>query len=102
MYREVEKPELYCINLDREPEKFKQIEKEFSSLFKINRVSAIDGKIHKMSGVQALFKTNSNLFAKIIDSDIKTPYVIIIEDDVYKCKDFDSLWPKIFTYINSN
>jgi hypothetical protein len=38
------KPELYCINLDREEEKYKNIQKEFGSMFKINRISAIDGK----------------------------------------------------------
>ena len=104
---------VYCINLDREPEKFLKIKEEFGNLFEIERVSAIDASIENITGIEALQQTNIQLFKKIIqleeekeEKDInnyeRNNYVIIIEDDIYKCADFDEYFPKIVEFINNN
>jgi len=95
------KIDIFCINLDRCPENFKKIEDEFGDLFNIIRVPAIDGKINKISGVKALFRTNINLFNNIINNEQKYKYLIVIEDDIYKYNDFDLQWPKINEFINN-
>ena len=97
----------YCINLDREPEKFLKIKQEFKNYFEIERVSAIDASIENVTGIEALFQTTIQLFKKIIlfeeeqDKEDRNNYVIIIEDDVYKCPDFDAYFPKICEFINN-
>lgn len=54
-----------------------------------------------MNGIQALFKTTIKLFNSIINSDYNLPYVIIIEDDVYKVNKFNYYWTKINEFINN-
>lgn len=98
---------VYCINLDREHEKFLKIKEEFDKYFKIERVSAIDASIKSITGIEALFKTNIQLFQKIIEENNENKkddinnHVIIIEDDIYKCADFDEYFPKICEFINN-
>ena len=48
----------YCINLDRKPENFEKIKKEFEGILDITRVSGIDGLNSKTPGVIALHKTS--------------------------------------------
>jgi GR25 family glycosyltransferase involved in LPS biosynthesis len=93
----------YCINLDREPEKFLKIKEEFDKYFEIERVSAIDATINNITGIEALFKTNIQLFKKIIEhkEEEDNSYVIIIEDDIYKYPEFDEYLPKIQEFINN-
>lgn len=92
-------PKIYCINLDKEPEKYEKIQKEFSNDFKIHRISAINAKLAQISGIKALFQTNIKLFNKVIKNNNNEKYVILIEDDIYKCDKFYSYWPKIFEFI---
>jgi GR25 family glycosyltransferase involved in LPS biosynthesis len=95
-------PVAYCINLDREPEKYENILKKFSDILEIKKIHAIDGKLNNISGRQALYMTNVNFFIDIVNSDkIKKPYFIIIEDDIYKFNNFDYYWPKILKFINN-
>jgi GR25 family glycosyltransferase involved in LPS biosynthesis len=93
------KPDAYCITLDREPHKFEKIKQEFDNILTLHRVSAIDGKETKIGGRAALYKTNVNLFHMLMDSP--SPYVIIIEDDIYRYNDFDAQWPKIVEFIST-
>jgi GR25 family glycosyltransferase involved in LPS biosynthesis len=92
---------VYCINLDREPEKFLKIKEEFDKYFEIERVSAIDADINNITGIEALFQTNIQLFKKIIEYNEDNTYAIIIEDDIYKCHEFDEYFPKIQEFINN-
>jgi len=137
-----ERIHVYCINLDKEPRKFLKIKQEFDNYFEIERVSAIDASMESITGIEALFQTNIQLFKKIIETQVKEDkdkedkdkeqkqekdkedkdkedkedkedkdkeqkqernnYVIILEDDVYKCPDFDEYFPKICEFINNN
>ena len=95
-------PIAYCINLDREKKKYKNILKNFSDVLQIKRISAIDGRLNNIGGEQALYMTNVNFFIDMINSDeIKKPYFIVIEDDIYKFDKFDYYWPKIVKFINN-
>jgi GR25 family glycosyltransferase involved in LPS biosynthesis len=91
--------EAFCINLDRQPEKFKEIQAAFDGTFVFNRVSAIDGKSVGITGRNALYQTNVKLFTELAESD--RSYYIICEDDVYKYDKFDEYWPKIAEFINN-
>lgn len=93
-------PIAYCINLDREPKKYKKVQKKFKDTIETVRISAIDGKLNGISGITALYKTNVNLFKQVINSDYHLPYLIVIEDDIRKHKNFEMYWPKILEFIN--
>ena len=93
------KPTALCINLDYKVDQYECIKNEFGHVLNIERVSAIDAKKHNITGVQALFNTTIQLFENSISST--SPYLIIIEDDIYKCNNFDIIWPKILTFINT-
>ena len=56
----------FCINLDRDQEKYKNVTDEFNGILEINRISAIDGKMNGISGVKALRTTTINFFNSII------------------------------------
>lgn len=90
----------YCINLDRKPENFEKVTKEFRGLLAIKRVSAVDGSALGISPSIALHRTVTNLFAEVIKTD--EPYAIVLEDDIYRCEDFDKYWPKIFNFIHDS
>ena len=104
---------VYCINLDRELRKFLKIKEEFDNYFEIERVSAIDASMESITGIEALQETNIQLFRKIIkleeeqekeeheEQENRNNYIIILEDDVYKCPDFDAYFPKICEFINN-
>jgi GR25 family glycosyltransferase involved in LPS biosynthesis len=89
----------YCINLDRKPESFQQVTKEFEGILDIERVSAIDGKAQGIDGALALFRTQIKLFEKLMQTNDK--YAIVIEDDVYKLPKFNNYWPKILHFIST-
>ena len=94
-------PIAYCINLDRYPEKFEDVCNNFRDILEIIRFPAIDGKLNGISGAKALADTTKNLFNIVLNQE-NTPYLIIIEDDIYKYKNFDFYWPKILEFINNN
>ena len=94
-------PIAYCINLDRCPEKFETVCNNFNDILEIIRFPAIDGKLNGISGSKALADTTKNLFNIVINEE-NIPYLIIIEDDIYKYKNFDFYWPKILEFINNN
>lgn len=93
------KPIANCINLDRQPKKYHEVKKEMSDVFEIKRISAIDGKKENITGIKALYKTNIELFKNSLNSN--DPYLIIIEDDIYKSDRFNYYWPKILNFINN-
>jgi GR25 family glycosyltransferase involved in LPS biosynthesis len=94
-------PRTYCINLDREPEKYEKVCREFGNTLDIVRVPAIDGQKTGITGIEALFNTNINLFNSILDNEEYTlPYLIVIEDDIYKHVHFHEFWIKILDFIN--
>jgi len=95
-----EKLYAYCINLDRELENFSKVKKEFNDFLDIERISAIDGASLHISGQSALIQTNIRLFKRIIQES-KQQFAIIIEDDIYRCPDFDMYFPKIYEFINN-
>jgi hypothetical protein len=78
---------------------FKQVTKEFEGILDIERVSAIDGKAQGICGALALFRTQINLFEKLVETNDK--YAIVIEDDVYKLPKFNNYWPQILHFIST-
>jgi GR25 family glycosyltransferase involved in LPS biosynthesis len=90
----------YCINLDRKPENFAKVTKEFEGILDIERVSAIDGKEIGLYPKFALHKTQIRIFEKAVCSE--EPYIIVIEDDIYKLPSFHDYWPKIVNFISTN
>jgi len=89
----------YCINLDTEIDRYHTIKNEFKGVLDIQRISAIDGKQNGVGGAKALYDTNISILNTIINSDYQLPYIIIIEDDIYKLEGFDTIWPKIKEFI---
>jgi len=96
-----DKIKAYCINLDTHMNNFDAIEKEFSDILKIERVSAVNGKQCGIPGAVALYKTTVDLFKRIL-TEVKTPFVIIIEDDIRRTKFFDVLWNQVQEFIQDS
>jgi len=94
-------PNAYCINLDRESERFERVHTEFQDVLALERVSAIDGKKEGMTGATALYETSVRLFRRILEEDTSCPYAIVLEDDVYKCEQFEVYWPVILEFITA-
>ena len=66
---------IYCINLDRRPDRWEESLKEFERLnIDVNRVSAIDG------GASGLTQTNYNILNEAILNNYEN--ILILEDDV--------------------
>lgn len=92
----------YCINLDRYPEKYEKTLDNFGDILEIRRFPAIDGRINNIQGTVALINTNLMIFNQILNSEeINNPFLIIIEDDIYKHTHFDYYWFKILEFINN-
>ncbi len=95
-------PKAYCINLDRHPQHFQDILRDWSDVLDIERVSAVDAQARKISGRDALRTTTFNLLSKIVREHPLSPFAIVMEDDVYKTQHFDiSLWRKILDFVQS-
>lgn len=95
-------PKAYCINLDRHPQHFQDILRDWSDILDIERVSAVDAHARKISGRDALRTTTLNLLSKIVREHPQSPFAIVMEDDVYKTQHFDiSLWRKILDFVQS-
>lgn len=91
----------FCINLDREPHKYQAVTKEFSDIFDITHISAVDGKQENIPGSLALLQTNLQIFNSIIKDTSNPQYCIIIEDDIYKHTQFSETWPRIREFIKN-
>lgn len=88
---------IYCINLDKRTDKYKDCLKEFKKIdIEVERVSAIDGaplfkpELNTKAGAYGLFLTN----LKIIEDAIKNDYesILILEDDVMFIDNFNKLF----------
>jgi hypothetical protein len=98
----MERPTALCINLDSQPEKYNDVLKEFEDILDIKRVSAIDAIKENISGKDALYRTTTNIINSLFtENNYSYPYLIIIEDDIYKYKNFKLYWPKILEFINT-
>lgn len=78
---------IYCINLDRRPDKYEQCQPEFKKLnIDVNRVSAVDGKTVERPntrwspGCYGLVLTNINILTEAMQN--KYDSILILEDDV--------------------
>lgn len=92
-------PKAYCINLDKDDSKMRQIYKDWSHLIDIERFSAIKAS-DSITGREACAKSHQELYRKIARLDL--PFVIIMEDDVYTTKNFDKrLWDRIVWFAGS-
>lgn len=92
-------PKAYCINLDKDDSKMRQIYKDWSHLLDIERFSAIKAS-DSITGREACAKSHQEIYRKIARSDL--PFGIIMEDDVYTTKNFDRrLWDRIIWFAGS-
>ena len=92
-------PKAYCINLDKDDSKMRQIYKDWSHLLDIERFSAIKAS-DTITGREACARSHKELYKKLAKLD--SSYCIIMEDDVYTTKNFDKrLWDRIIWFAGS-
>lgn len=79
---------VYCINLDRRPDRYKIVTEEFKKfdMKGVERYSAIDGNILEnnsplLNGELGILETHYNIIKTCKENNVKN--VLIIEDDVY-------------------
>jgi len=95
----------FCINLDRCPENLNNMIKEWENILNIKKIMGIDGNQEGIAGELALYLTNKKLFNDIANDiiEIKKPYFIVIEDDIFKTNNFNlELWNKIIKFAEDN
>lgn len=101
MYNSMNKPRTICINLDRCPERWIKIQEDWSDILKLERYSAIDGSSIGKSGRYAIRETTKLVFSSLLNYSGK--YIIIIEDDIYKTKNFSlDIWNSILEFVETN
>lgn len=89
-------PKAYCINLDKDDSKMRQIYKDWSHLLDIERFSAVKAS-DTITGREACAKSHQEVYRKI--AKLNVPFCIIMEDDVYCTKNFDKrLWDRIIWF----
>jgi len=92
-------PKAFCINLDKDDSKMRQIYKDWSHLLDIERVSAVKAS-DTITSREACAKSHQEVFRKRAKLDL--PFCIIMEDDVYTTKNFDKrLWDRIIWFAGS-
>jgi glycosyl transferase family 25 len=84
---------IYCINLDRRPDRWKKVQKEFeiNNIKDVERYSAIDGNTlinntKLLNGELGILETHYNLIKKCKEDNLNN--VLIIEDDVCFTSEF--------------
>lgn len=92
-------PVAHVINLDRCPDNWAQMQTTWSSIFNLQRVSAIDGRAYGYSGREACRMSHIVLLKKL--SSRTEPFQIVLEDDVYPTGSFSTQWPAILKFLNS-
>jgi len=92
----VRKEFAYCINLDEVKENFNEVKNNFLDFLQLERVPAIKAD-NVISGAKALCKSNNLIYNK----KHKSPYVIILEDDVYPTSYFKEYWDQVQSFINN-
>jgi len=88
---------IYCINLDKRTDKYKDCLKEFKKIgIEVERVSAIDGTpifkpgLNTKAGAYGLFLTNLNIIQNALTNNYKN--ILILEDDVMFIDNFNELF----------
>lgn len=85
LFTEVDNLPIYCINLDRRPDRFQRIIKQFDKYdLQIRRWSAVDAKQHNISPQTAVLRS----FHSLLDYCKAYSFVLIIEDDIILCNNF--------------
>jgi len=86
---------IYCINLDRRPDRWEESLKEFEKLnINVERVSAVDG------GVSGLTLTNYNIIKEAIFNNYKN--ILILEDDIKFINNFYEKFNAKIEYLPNN
>ena len=90
-------PKIYCINLDKRPDKYELCLEEFKKInIDVERVSGIEGStvfkegIHKNAGAYGLLLTNIKLIEKAMAEKYES--VLILEDDVIFVDKFNEIF----------
>jgi glycosyl transferase, family 25 len=98
--------DIYCINLDRRPDRWDESIKEFSKLnLNVKRFSATDGKRLNLfdplySGEIAGAISHTLVISESIDKKLKN--VLILEDDVEFSDNFENVWETVQLNIPEN
>lgn len=79
---------IYCINLDRRPDRYEKVLTEFSkfNIINVERFSGIDGGLIKndsslLNGELGILETHYSIIKKVKEDSLNS--VLIMEDDVY-------------------
>jgi hypothetical protein len=88
----------WVINLDRCPDNWAHMQKEWGHIFDLHRVSAVDAKALGITGADGCRQSHLQLFKQAVTSS--DPYTIIMEDDIYRTAAWDTFWPKISEFLD--
>lgn len=92
-------PVAWVVNLDRCTENWARIQHDWKDTFDLQRVSAVDATIVRISGQAACRQSHLNLLRTLAAAP-HAPYHIVMEDDVYKTAEWDILWPKLRQFLD--
>ena len=82
---------VFVVNLDRRTDRMERMKARLNAhAMRYERVSAIDGKEHGITGNKALIQTNIKIFREAIDNGYRR--ILVLEDDCLFNKDFVKLF----------
>jgi GR25 family glycosyltransferase involved in LPS biosynthesis len=93
------KPVAWVINLDRYPQNWARMQKDWGELFDLRRVSAIDGRAMGIQSIRAAKRSHLQVMAECLKTD--APYHIIMEDDVYPTRAWGDHWHTVEAFLQS-
>lgn len=93
---------IYCINLDRRPDRWGECEKIFNKHgLVVERFSAVDGKdidkTHLLPGELGVIRSNYNVIKKAKENNLNS--VMIFEDDVELSENFNELFSEYIKQV---
>jgi hypothetical protein len=93
------KPVAWVINLDRCAENWARIQRDWCDTFDLRRVSAVDAVTAGITGQAACRQSHLTLLHTLAAGS-PAPYHIVIEDDVYKTAEWDTLWSQLRQFLD--
>jgi GR25 family glycosyltransferase involved in LPS biosynthesis len=93
----------YCINLKDRTNRWDSVKKNWTGIFPIERIEAVDCRLEKDGMKGAYLSHLKTMVQYLLTEDYKNGFpLLIIEDDAVPCKDFNTRLNKIWSLLPNN
>jgi hypothetical protein len=96
------KPRAWVVNLDRRPDRWTDMQRKWSDVFDMERVSAVDGAARNLRPDLCCKMTHFLLFDTLKKVGPEVRWFPILEDDVLPTEAWSTLWPQICAWLDAD